>query len=48
MTEDSIDDNSYTDKSPKESRIYDLQGRQLSHAPAKGVYIQDGKKQIVK
>lgn len=48
MTEDSIDDNSYTDKSPKESRLYDLQGRQLSHAPAKGVYIQDGKKQIVK
>ena len=26
--------------------IYDLQGRQLRHAPAKGVYIQDGKKYI--
>ena len=29
-------------------QIYDLQGRQLRHAPAKGVYIQDGKKRVVK
>ena len=28
--------------------IYDLQGRLLRHAPAKGVYIQDGKKRVVK
>ena len=28
--------------------LYDLQGRQLRHAPAKGVYIQDGKKWVVK
>ena len=28
--------------------IYDLQGRQLRHAPAKGVYIQNGKKRVVK
>ena len=28
--------------------IHDLQGRQLHHAPAKGVYIQDGKKRVVK
>jgi hypothetical protein len=28
--------------------IHDLQGRQLRHAPAKGVYIQDGKKRVVK
>ena len=27
-------------------KLYDLQGRQLRHAPAKGVYIQDGKKYI--
>ena len=28
--------------------IHDLQGRRLQHASAKGVYIQDGKKQVVK
>ena len=28
--------------------LYDLQGRQLRHAPAKGVYIQNGKKFIVR
>ncbi len=31
---------------PVSDRLYDLQGRQLRHAPAKGVYIQDGKKYI--
>ena len=30
------------------SRYYDLQGRQQRHAPTKGVYIQDGKKLMVK
>ena len=29
-------------------KLYDLQGRQLRHAPVKGVYIQDGKKRVVK
>ncbi len=29
-------------------RLYDLQGRQLSGKPAKGVYIEDGKKYCVK
>ena len=28
--------------------IYDLQGRQLRQAPTKGVYIQNGKKRVVK
>ena len=27
---------------------YDLQGRQLAQKPTKGVYIQDGKKVVVK
>ena len=30
------------------SELFDLQGRKLHGKPAKGVYIQDGKKQIVK
>ena len=29
-------------------QIYDLQGRRLQHTPAKGVYIHDGKKRVVK
>ncbi len=29
-------------------QIYDLQGRRLQYAPVKGVYIQDGKKRVVK
>lgn len=28
------------------NKLYDLQGRQLRHAPTKGVYIQDGKKRV--
>ena len=28
--------------------IYDLQGRHLTQKPAKGIYIQDGKKVVVK
>ena len=28
--------------------IYDLQGRRLSTIPQKGVYIQNGKKKLVK
>jgi len=30
------------------SEIYDLQGRRLSTMPQKGVYIQNGKKIVVK
>ena len=42
-----VDDKSiYTNNSPKGPRLYDLQGRRLQHTPAKGVYIQDGKKYI--
>ena len=44
----SINKGCYTDNSTIESRLYDLQGRQLRHAPTKGVYIQDGKKWVVK
>ena len=33
---------------PKESPIFDLQGRQLKSAPQKGIYIQNGKKVLVK
>jgi SPX domain protein involved in polyphosphate accumulation len=29
-------------------KLYDLQGRRLTKAPAKGLYIQNGKKLIVK
>jgi len=28
--------------------IYDLQGRRLSGKPAKGLYIEDGKKILIK
>ena len=28
--------------------IYDLQGRRLSEKPAKGLYIEDGKKILIK
>ena len=31
---------------PVSGKLYDLQGRRLQYAPAKGVYIQDGKKYI--
>ena len=44
----SIDGRIYTNNSLKESHLYDLQGRRLQHLPAKGVYIQDGKKRVVK
>jgi hypothetical protein len=33
---------------PRTSSIYDLQGRRLQGKPEKGVYIQDGKKYLVK
>ena len=32
----------------KNETIYDLQGRQLHSKPAKGMYIQNGKKYVVK
>jgi len=35
-------------KSTPDAPIYDLQGRRLSAAPQKGVYIQNGKKKLVK
>ena len=35
-------------KSTSDAPIYDLQGRRLSAAPQKGVYIQNGKKKLVK
>ncbi len=33
---------------PKQSPMFDLQGRQLKSAPQKGIYIQNGKKVLVK
>ncbi len=44
----SIDGRVYTNNSPKAPHLYDLQGRRLQHTPAKGVYIQDGKKRVVR
>ena len=35
-------------KGSKVQGIYDLQGRQLQKAPEKGVYIEDGKKRVIK
>ena len=35
-------------KAEKDSKIYDLNGRRLQKAPEKGMYIQDGKKVVVK
>ena len=37
-----------TAKSDASSEIHDLQGRRLSATPQKGVYIQNGKKKLVK
>lgn len=38
---------SITTVTPKESsRIFDLQGRKLSSKPARGIYIEDGKKKV--
>ena len=36
------------DKAPKGDILYDLQGRPLSVPPAKGLYIQNGRKYIRK
>ena len=36
------------DEGIRNNHIYDLQGRRLTQKPTKGVYIQDGKKVIVK
>ncbi len=46
--ETSIDERNHTDNSPKDSYIYDLQGRRLTSKPAKGLYIQNGRKMIAK
>ena len=37
-----------TAKSDASSEIYDLQGRRLNATPQKGIYIQNGKKKLVK
>ena len=37
-----------TSKTEKFSKIYDLQGRRLNKTPLKGMYVQDGKKRIIK
>ena len=47
-SEDSIDEKEYTYNSPKESTLYDLQGRRLSSTPQKGVYIRGGRKYVVR
>ena len=44
----SIDDISPVDNSPIDSPLYDLQGRCLTSQPSKGVFIQNGKKVVVK
>ena len=44
----SIDNRNHADNSQKGSNFYDLQGRRLSAMPQKGVYIQNGKKKLVK
>ena len=36
------------DNTPDENTFYDLQGRRLSDKPDKGLYIQNGKKYVVK
>jgi len=46
--ETSINGRNYTNNSLKDVHIYDLQGRRLSAQPTKGVYIQNGKKYVVK
>jgi hypothetical protein len=44
----SIDDISPVDNSTIDSPLYDLQGRRLTSQPSKGVFIQSGKKVVVK
>ena len=44
----SIDSRKHIDNSQKESHLYDLQGRRLTGKPIKGLYIQNGKKFVVK
>ena len=46
--ETSIDERNYTNNSPKDDHFFDLQGRRLTGNPTKGVYIQNGKKVMVK
>jgi hypothetical protein len=43
-----IEDRINIDNSSKSSHLYDLQGRRLSTQPTKGVYIQNGKKVVIK
>ena len=45
----SIDEKNNTNNSPQESHYYDLQGRHLTEKPSQlGIYIQDGRKYVVK
>ena len=39
---------SLTTSEPTDSAIFDLQGRRLSEVPAKGLYIQNGRKFVIK
>ena len=43
-----IEERMYIDNSPKDSPLYDLQGRRLTSQPSKGVFIKDGKKVVVR
>ena len=44
----SIHDNNNANNSPDGSRLFDLQGRRLVTPPTKGVYIQNGRKVVVR
>ena len=44
----SIDDIGSASAQPASSVLFDLQGRRLTSPPAKGVYIRDGKKVVIK
>ena len=44
----SVDEKIHFDNSMKDYVLFDLQGRRLSDKPSKGVYIQNGKKLVIK
>ena len=48
ITEGTSGVNSATATQPQASFIYDLQGRRLKEQPRKGLYIQNGRKVVVK
>ena len=43
-----IEDKMYIENSQQNSTLYDLQGRRLTSQPSKGVFIQGGKKVVIK